>query len=226
MEAECRNTVVTSGKVRSGLEGEGHVRLLGRPSSYVSNAKPHGTQGQGLKVPAGRAEGPVWGPTRPPGWARRHPHSRLQPASGQGRVGPGEGGQHSRAQQAIRQVTNWKQPSRPPVTGEQASEAPASRVKPRMPGKKPRPLPDGAAGGPLPGHSCPGYGPAPSQRHAFRTLGRLPHTQSPAPRAAAPKEGLSGHKQRPGPCSHGPRVPSPSTTRGWAQAPLPEEGTS
>ena len=129
-----------------------------------------------------------------------------------------------RPQQAIRQVTNWKQPSRPPVTGEQASEAPASRVKPRMPGEETPP----------PARWCCGWASAwalvpwstsrPSQAPRVQDArASAPPYPEPSPEGGCPQgEGLSGHKQRPGPCSHGPPSPSPSITRGWAQAPLPE----
>lgn len=103
-----------------------------------------------------------------------------------------------RPQQATHQATNWKQPSRPPVTGEQASEAPASRGEPRMPGEETPPPAGWCCGWASAWALVPWSTSSPSQvprvqdaRASARPYPgprQEPRAQSPAPRVAAPKE--------------------------------------
>lgn len=196
-------------------------------------------QGQGLKGPSRQSRGVsarghaatrlnTRGPhtqrlqrAREGWWARprgRRP-SILRPHQA---IRPGESKLRTTQKPAC-QVTNWKQPTRLPAAGEQASQAPPSRVMPRAPGTSPSRRCGWT--------SCPGAQAALVRCPVFRTLGRLhPHTQDPArspelrahPRGLlSPRRGPFRTQTTPWTLLHGPPSPSPSTTRGWAQAPLP-----
>lgn len=163
-------------------------------------------QGQGLKGPSRQSRGVsarghaatrlnTRGPhtqrlqrAREGWWARprgRRP-SILRPHQA---IRPGESKLRTTEKPAC-QVTNWKQPTRLPAAGEQASQAPPSRVMPRAPGDVPQP----ALRVDLVPWSTSRPRQVPRVQDAWASAPphpgprQEPGAQSPSPRAAVPKE--------------------------------------
>ncbi|XP_010835940.1 PREDICTED: splicing factor, proline- and glutamine-rich-like [Bison bison bison] len=224
----------------TGCERRGRVRLLGRPPARLHPEEPapptSGTRVEGTfqAEQRGQREGPRGHQAE----HKRPPHSEAA-ASKRGLVGPAQGkaAQHSQTppgnspqREQAQDYTETYLPGHKLET----THAAAGSGRTGLPGTtqpsdaqsaRGRP-PAGAAGGSRAlEHKPPSSGAPCSGRLGVCTpTPRTPpgaQSSDPIPEGCCPQgEGLSGHK-RPGPCSHGPPSPSPSTTRGWAQAPLP-----
>lgn len=158
--------------------------------------------------------------TRPPGWARAAPGDQAAASERSKGQGLGEGGQHS--QTPASNPPGHKLETTLAAAGNRRTglRGTSQPRKPRMPGKKTPPLPDGAAVASAWALVSLEHEP-PCQAPLFRTPGRLhPHTQSPAPEGGCPKE--RAFQDTNNAWALLPRAPESPSTRGWAQAPLPE----